>query len=250
MKDILQSASEDMRLTRHHVSGTTLCVETIDSIAPQFSYIYLHEATDEMITAMRTSVSSTRSKIVCSSSTANHASDLSSSANRRAAMLGLMGGMYLIAAPGAKALIPDDDDEEMVLKARQNRKNKLAGERQAEKEFSRSEGFVDKNSKKNLAIVQLAVNALAKVGNALASGNVGEASGAAREIDAGVGAALQALSINSGASSAASTTAAELSALLGALNGGDLAAAKKEYVDVVVNLTEWAIKANIELKGV
>jgi hypothetical protein len=41
-----------------------------------------------------------------------------------------------------------------------NRKSKLAGERQAEKEFSRSEGFVDKNAKKNLAKVQLAVGFL------------------------------------------------------------------------------------------
>jgi len=165
-------------------------------------------------------------------------------------MLGLVGGVSLIAVPGAKALIPDDDDEEMVMKARQNRKSKLAGERQAEKEFTRSEGFVDKNSKKNLATVQLAVNALAKVGNALANGSVGDASAAAREIDAGVGDALKALSINASASSAAATTTAELNALLGALNSGDLAAAKKEYVDTVVALTEFTLKAQIDLIGV
>ena len=94
------------------------------------------------------------------------------------------------------------------------------------------------------------VNALAKVGNALANGSIGDASGKAREIDAGVSAALKALSINPSAASAADSTTSELNALLGALNSGDLAASKKEYVDTVLALTDWAIKANVELKGV
>lgn len=94
------------------------------------------------------------------------------------------------------------------------------------------------------------MNALAKIGNALANGSIGDASASAREIDADVGAALKALSINASASSAAGSTSAELSALLGALNSGDMTAAKKEYVDTVVALTDWAIKANVELKGV
>jgi len=203
-----------------------------------------------MAMAMIVTARSTRAAIACKAMNSSPSKNLAASANRRAAMLGLVGGVSLIAVPGAKALIPDDDDEEMVMKARQNRKSKLAGERQAEKEFTRSEGFVDKNSKKNLATVQLAVNALAKVGNALANGSVGDASAAAREIDAGVGDALKALSINASASSAAATTTAELNALLGALNSGDLAAAKKEYVDTVVALTEFTLKAQIDLIGV
>jgi DNA recombination-dependent growth factor C len=94
------------------------------------------------------------------------------------------------------------------------------------------------------------VNALAKVGNSLSNGSIGDASASAREIDADIAAALKALSINASASSAAGSVSAELSALLGALNNGDVAAAKKEYVDTVVALTDWAIKANVELKGV
>lgn len=84
----------------------------------------------------------------------------------------------------------------------------------------------------------------------MANGSIGDASGKAREIDAGVSAALKALSINPSAASAADSTTSELNALLGALNSGDLAASKKEYVDTVLALTDWAIKANVELKGV
>lgn len=44
-------------------------------------------------------------------------------------------------AGNALALIPDDDDEELVEKARANRKLKLNSEREAEKAFTRKAGY-------------------------------------------------------------------------------------------------------------
>ena len=43
----------------------------------------------------------------------------------------------------AKALIPDDDDEELIEKAKANRKTRLQTEKVAEKEYAKSGGFAD-----------------------------------------------------------------------------------------------------------
>ena len=67
-----------------------------------------------MAMAMIVTARSTRAAIACKAMNSSPSKNLAASANRRAAMLGLVGGVSLIAVPGAKALIPDDDDEEMV----------------------------------------------------------------------------------------------------------------------------------------
>lgn len=43
----------------------------------------------------------------------------------------------------AMALIPDDDDEELIEKAKANRKSRLQTEKVAEKEYAKSGGFAD-----------------------------------------------------------------------------------------------------------
>ena len=43
----------------------------------------------------------------------------------------------------AKALIPDDDDEELIEKAKANRKTRLETEKVAEKEYAKTGGFAD-----------------------------------------------------------------------------------------------------------
>lgn len=68
----------------------------------------------------------------------------------------------------ALALIPDDDDEELIEKAKANRKSRLASEKAAEKEYAKSSGFADGE----VVAVQIAVNKLAKSGEALAAGDL------------------------------------------------------------------------------
>ena len=43
----------------------------------------------------------------------------------------------------ARALIPDDDDEELIEKAKANRKKRLASEKEIETEFKKSGGFAE-----------------------------------------------------------------------------------------------------------
>ena len=57
----------------------------------------------------------------------------------RRALVGLLAAApVLLSASRALALIPDDDDEELIEKARSNRKSRLASERVAEQKFSRT----------------------------------------------------------------------------------------------------------------
>lgn len=86
---------------------------------------------------------------------------------RRAALAALLAGVPALglAAP-ALALIPDDDDEDLVEKARANRRAKLAEEKATEREFERSAGYT-KALEKDLIPVQKAVTALARAGAAL-----------------------------------------------------------------------------------
>ena len=68
----------------------------------------------------------------------------------------------------AWALIPDDDDEDLVKSAKSRRSAKLKEELGTEKKFTRSEGFMDAS----LAPVQKAVLELAIVGSQLAAGDL------------------------------------------------------------------------------
>ena len=50
---------------------------------------------------------------------------------------------YSVRTCAAKALIPDDDDEELIEKAKANRKTRLETEKVAEKEYAKTGGFAD-----------------------------------------------------------------------------------------------------------
>jgi hypothetical protein len=149
-------------------------------------------------------------------------------------------------ASRALALIPDDDDEELVERARANRKNRLASERQAEKAFTRSEGFVSKTEQKDLVPVQRAVNSLALAGQQLAAGEVNAAS--ATLSDGWTGdfkAAAQQLSFDGTAQASVSKLLSDLSALQDATKGGSLGDAKAKYVALVGSLQGWVSDAGI-----
>jgi len=173
-------------------------------------------------------------------------------AGRRHALVWLSLPLMSTVSLPSYALIPDDDDEEMVERAKANRRKRLAGEKKAEQAFSRSEGFVDKSTKKEIVSVQIAVNALAKAGEALASSDVGSAANAlSGQWSAEFEDAAKALSINDDTKAAAEATIAEIGALKQAASSGSLDSAKKEYVDAVTALTTWTSKAAISgLKGI
>lgn len=74
----------------------------------------------------------------------------------------------LLSASPAKALIPDDDDEELIEKAKANRKQRIAEQKETAKEFSKTEGF----NQEELVCVQRAINKLARSAAELEAGNL------------------------------------------------------------------------------
>lgn len=152
----------------------------------------------------------------------------------------------VLAAPKALALIPDDDDEELVEKARANRKARLASERRAEKAFTRSEGFVNKAEQKDLVPVQRAINSLALTGKQLADGEV---SAAASTLNAGWSgdfeAAAKDLSFDAAAKDSVARVFSDLKALQSAAQKGSLSDAKSGYVALVGSIQDWTSRAGI-----
>ena len=158
----------------------------------------------------------------------------------------------LLTATRAFALIPDDDDEELVEKARANRKSRLASERATEKTFARTEGFVDGEEKKDLVPVQRAVNSLGLIGKQLAAGEVSAAADTlSGSWTSDLRAAADALSVTAGAKASAAQVVSKLGDLQSAAASGSLSGAKKEYVALVGSLESWASAAGISsaIKG-
>ena len=152
----------------------------------------------------------------------------------------------LLPASRALALIPDDDDEELIEKARANRKSRLASERATEKAYSRSSGF----DKRELIPVQRAINSLGLTGKQLAAGEVSAA--ASTLSDGWTGDFRRAVeSLSSSNSNAGAQVVNSLNALQSAATSGSLSTAKKEYVALVGSLESWASSAGIagSLKG-
>ena len=70
----------------------------------------------------------------------------------------------------ASALLPDDDDEDLILKAKSNRSKRLKEEKSTEQTYSRLAGL----NRDDLASVQRAVNRLAKSGSDLDQGKLSD----------------------------------------------------------------------------
>lgn len=168
---------------------------------------------------------------------------------RRAALGGLLAaGAALLPAPRrALALIPDEEDEELLEKAKANRAARLAKNQEATREFIRDEGFSNKRLEGELVPVQKAITLLAQSGSQL---EAGDAKGAASTLGGGWVDDLKR------ATTAISTE--DTQALFDGINGlkaaarkGDLKASKQQYVAVVGSFSSWAEAAGVakDLKG-
>ena len=71
------------------------------------------------------------------------------------------------------ALIPDDDDEELIEKAKARRTQRLKEERSTERSFVKVQGF---KQDAGVAPVQKAVNELARAGSQIKAGDLQAAS--------------------------------------------------------------------------
>jgi len=171
------------------------------------------------------------------------------STSRRAAVGATLLPGLLWAAQPALALIPDEEDEELVEKAKANRRQRLAEQRTTTNEFLSSEGLTNKK----LDPVQRAVYTLAKSGSQIESSDLAGAASTLSDsswVDA-FGKASQELSSTEQARSSAADLLSGLGSLRSSASQGDLKATKRQYVAVVSALQSWASSAGVaaSLKG-
>jgi hypothetical protein len=172
---------------------------------------------------------------------------------RRAAIASLPLFAAALAMPKqARALIPDEEDEEMLERAKANRAKRLEQQRETTREFLREEGLKNSQLDQELLPVQRAVNQLAKSGSQLEAGDVRGASstlsgGWTRELTS---AAARIADSDTSRASADSLSSA-LDGLKSAASSGDLAGSKRAYVSLVGELQGWASAAGVtaQLKG-
>ncbi|GAB4823466.1 hypothetical protein N2152v2_010512 [Parachlorella kessleri] len=157
----------------------------------------------------------------------------------------------LLPASRALALLPDDDDEELIEKAKAGRKARLAAERETQRAYERAAGYVSRADEKSLISVQKAVNSLAKSGSQLEAGDLPGVASAVSEAATELRSASSALSFDDASQSSADKLLASLSSLESAAKGGDARGAKKGFVAAVGALQSWVGNAGIKgsIKG-
>ncbi len=82
----------------------------------------------------------------------------------RRALLAATFGLTALASRPALALIPDEEDEELLERAKAKRKERLAQQEQTTRDFIREEGLKDVRLDQELIPVQKAVQQLSKSG--------------------------------------------------------------------------------------
>ena len=127
----------------------------------------------------------------------------------------------------------DEDDEELIEKAKANRAQRIQAQKATTRSFLTSEGLKDIAGEKDLIPVQRGINRLAQSGAQIEGGDIQAASitlsdGWAKEFDAAV--------TKLGGSDAVSS---KLSALQSAAGKNDAIASKKAYVALVTELQSW-----------
>ncbi|CAG9467862.1 unnamed protein product [Pedinophyceae sp. YPF-701] len=184
---------------------------------------------------------------VCPRSESRRTATRTHAATGRRALLGI--ATLLPAAP-ALALIPDDDDEELVAKAKANRKARLAEQRVTEREFAVAEGQKNLKLESKLPPVQTAVNSLIKTADALSKDQV-DASFLAPAVVSGLSDAAAQISTTPSAKDAVGPMMASIGDLTSALAKGSAGDAKAAMVSTVGALKTWAKEAGAEkyIKG-
>mmetsp|Transcript_22180 Transcript_22180/g.61330 ORF Transcript_22180/g.61330 Transcript_22180/m.61330 type:complete len:199 (+) Transcript_22180:50-646(+) len=166
---------------------------------------------------------------------------------RRALLLSGSSLFVLSNAPkAAQALIPDEEDEELLKRAKENRAKTLAEQQQKTRSFMQSEGLANGKLNSDLVPVQKAVNKLAESGKLLEAGDAKQASRILTE--PWVKNLKSATRKFSGPSDEVMT---KLYALQDATKKDDLMESRTTFVSLVEALEVWASSAGVQsyLKG-
>lgn len=177
----------------------------------------------------------------------------SSASSRRQALAGLSLATGLALLPNrAWALIPDEEDEEMLEKAKANRQKRLQAQKEVTREFLREDGLKDKLLDSELVPVQKAVFQLAKSGSQLESGDLKAASATLNSgwVD-DFKRATAVLDANDTEQARAAAIFDNISSLQDATKRGDVKGSKQTFVAVVSAVQDWANSTGLaaNLKG-
>ncbi|KAL0022365.1 hypothetical protein WJX77_004701 [Trebouxia sp. C0004] len=148
----------------------------------------------------------------------------------------------------ANALIPanDDEDEELVSKAKANRQKRIVEEKDTEQDFAKSAGY----NGVTLLTIERGVKKLAKSGSDLEAGNL--TSVAKLASDSWVSEfkkAADSVSTNADSKSAVSSAFSSISKLSSSAQAGDAQGAKQAFVGIVSSLQTWASGSGLQVKG-
>eukprot|EP01024_Parvocaulis_polyphysoides_P075528 TRINITY_DN9761_c0_g1_i4.p1 TRINITY_DN9761_c0_g1~~TRINITY_DN9761_c0_g1_i4.p1 ORF type:complete len:216 (-),score=25.70 TRINITY_DN9761_c0_g1_i4:240-887(-) len=154
----------------------------------------------------------------------------------------------------ASALIPDDDDEIMIEKAKARRSARLQEQKEVQREFLTSEGIKDQSVQEQVDKIQRTVLKLAQSGKALEDGDlskVGDVLSASEWLDE-FKVASSKLSLTASQKDKADGVVQELASFMSsASSGSDLVAAKKSYVAAIDAFESWCSDTGLRgsLKG-
>lgn len=171
---------------------------------------------------------------------------------QRRAALGICLLPAFLSVPRANALLLDDEDEEMVEKAKANRSKRLAQQRETTRQFIKEEGLGDRRLDQELVPVQKAVYQLAKSGSQLESGDLKAVSStlSGSWVSDFEKAALL-VSTSEDTKSSAASIFSQIGSLKSAAGSGDLKGSKQQFVAVVQAVQSWVSSSGLSgnLKG-
>eukprot|EP00878_Enallax_costatus_P002138 GHUV01002306.1.p1 GENE.GHUV01002306.1~~GHUV01002306.1.p1 ORF type:complete len:218 (+),score=65.23 GHUV01002306.1:62-715(+) len=174
------------------------------------------------------------------------------SLSRRAALTASFLATAPLFVPKAWALIPDEEDEELLERAKANRQKRLAAQKETTREFLRLEGIKDKQLDTELIPVQKAVYQLAKSGSQLEAGDL---KGVSSTLSSGWVEDFQRATVALDASDAEKAQATAIfdgiTSLKASAGSGDLKGSKRQYVALVAAVEDWARSTGLStnLKG-
>eukprot|EP00798_Chlamydomonas_sp_ICE-L_P023518 gene23518-9041_t len=179
---------------------------------------------------------SRRSAVLCRAETARVSS-------RRPILVSLGSVLPAIVAFPSIAMILEEDDEEMVEKAKANRKARLEADRAITRDFLESEGIKDKQLAFEVAPLQTAIYKLAKSGAQLQDGDTKSVANSLGEPWV-----IDFVKASRGVGGDSETVLSKVDALKASAAKGDLPASKVAYVDLVATLKTWTVTNGISSK--
>lgn len=164
---------------------------------------------------------------------------------RRALLSALLTTPILFSQP-ALALLPDDDDEDLLNKAKANRRSRLVQERQTERAFLQTQGNVNRRLEPKLVPVQKAIKQLAIAGQALEAGD-NKAAAAAIESTwvSEFKSAAEKISADQASKDAIEPIFSGINTLKEAASKNSSTGARAAFVSTVNSLKDWSVKAEV-----